>query len=133
MGRARKKLAKLKLLEQLTTSSAMPTRADTAQGTILGTLQYMSPEQVEGQNADARSDIFAFGAVVYEMLAGRKAFEGKSTASLISAILRDTPAPISIGTLTPDKQRTRSSASTAHRRIRPGDRCASTRVEGHVL
>jgi eukaryotic-like serine/threonine-protein kinase len=67
----------------------------TAHGTILGTLQYMAPEQLEGQDADARTDIFAFGAVLYEMLTGRKAFEGKSQASLIGAILRDTPPPIS--------------------------------------
>jgi eukaryotic-like serine/threonine-protein kinase len=67
----------------------------TARGTILGTLQYMSPEQLEGQDADVRSDIFAFGAVVYEMLTGRKAFAGKSSASLIGAILKDDPLPIS--------------------------------------
>jgi len=67
----------------------------TAQGTILGTFQYMAPEQLEGQEADARTDIFALGAVVYEMVTGRKAFEGKSQASLIGAILKDTPAPIS--------------------------------------
>ena len=59
----------------------------TAQGTILGTFQYMAPEQLEGQEADARTDIFAFGAVLYEMLTGKKAFEGKSHASLISAIM----------------------------------------------
>src|SRR5439155_15667462 len=54
----------------------------TAHGTILGTLQYMAPEQLEGQEADARSDIFSFGVVLYEMLTGKKAFEGKSQASL---------------------------------------------------
>ena len=64
----------------------------TAQGTILGTFQYMAPEQLEGQEADARTDIFAFGAVLYEMLTGRKAFEGKSHASLIGAILERRPA-----------------------------------------
>src|SRR2546425_8305910 len=67
----------------------------TTQGTILGTFQYMAPEQIEGQEADARTDIFAFGAVVYEMLTGRKAFEGKSQASLIAAILERDPAPLS--------------------------------------
>ena len=67
----------------------------TAQGTILGTFQYMAPEQLEGQEADARTDIFAFGAVVYEMVTGKKAFEGKSQASLIGAILEREPAPIS--------------------------------------
>ena len=66
----------------------------TAQGTILGTFQYMAPEQLEGQAADTRTDIFAFGAVVYEMLTGRKAFEGKSQASLIGAILKDEPPSI---------------------------------------
>src|SRR5216117_974206 len=55
----------------------------TTQGTILGTFQYMAPEQIEGQEADTRTDIFAFGAVLYEMVTGRKAFEGKSQASLI--------------------------------------------------
>ncbi|MGH9255514.1 MAG: protein kinase domain-containing protein [Vicinamibacterales bacterium] len=67
----------------------------TAQGTILGTFQYMAPEQLEGKEADARADLFAFGALLYEMLTGKKAFEGKSHASLISAILKDEPPPIS--------------------------------------
>jgi Tol biopolymer transport system component len=67
----------------------------TAQGTILGTFQYMAPEQLEGQEADTRTDIFAFGAVVYEMLTGKKAFEGKSQASLIGAIMHAEPPAIS--------------------------------------
>ena len=67
----------------------------TGSGTILGTLQYMAPEQLEGKEADARTDIFAFGALVYEMATGKKAFEGKSQASLIGAILKDEPPPIS--------------------------------------
>lgn len=67
----------------------------TAQGTILGTLQYMAPEQLEGKEADARTDLFAFGVVVYEMLTGKKVFEGKSQASLIGSILKDTPKPVS--------------------------------------
>ena len=78
------------------TLSMLPTTPPnlTAQGTILGTFQYMAPEQLEGGDADARTDIFAFGAVVYEMLTGRKAFEGKSQASLISSIMTATPPPI---------------------------------------
>jgi len=68
----------------------------TGRGTILGTLQYMAPEQLEGREADARTDIFAFGAVLYEMVTGRKAFEGRSPASLIGAILKDVPPPIAV-------------------------------------
>ena len=76
--------------------SAVPTLSAglTMQGTILGTLQYMAPEQLEGTEADARTDIFAFGAVLYEMATGRKAFEGKSQASLISAIMTSDPPTI---------------------------------------
>jgi serine/threonine protein kinase len=76
--------------------SVMPTTpaAVTAQGTILGTLQYMAPEQLDGSDADARSDIFAFGALVYEMVAGRRAFEGKSQATLIAAIMSADPPPL---------------------------------------
>jgi serine/threonine protein kinase len=76
--------------------STLPTRPDiTAQGTILGTLQYMAPEQLEGSEADTRTDIFAFGAVLYEMVTGKKAFEGKSQASLIGAIMSVEPQPVS--------------------------------------
>lgn len=67
----------------------------TGTGTILGTVQYMSPEQLEGKEADSRSDIFAFGAMVYEMATGQKAFSGQSQASLIAAILEREPRPIS--------------------------------------
>ena len=67
----------------------------TERGTVLGTFQYMAPEQLEGGQADARSDIFAFGAVLYEMATGKKAFQGKSQASLIGAILRDDPPSVS--------------------------------------
>ena len=90
-------LAKLKPVEQSGGLSALPTQpADlTQEGSILGTFQYMAPEQLEGQEADARTDIFAFGAVVYEMVTGKKAFEGKSQASLIAAILDRDPPPMS--------------------------------------
>jgi Tol biopolymer transport system component len=73
-----------------------PTQASpvTQHGTIVGTFQYMSPEQVEGRDVDARSDIFAFGAVLYEMLTGRRAFLGKSSLSVASAILEKDPEPI---------------------------------------
>src|SRR5882724_11081778 len=67
----------------------------TEEGVILGTLQYMAPEQLEGIEADARTDIFAFGALLFEMLTGRAAFEGKTRASLLGAILKDEPPPIS--------------------------------------
>jgi Tol biopolymer transport system component len=67
----------------------------TEQGTIIGTFQFMSPEQVEGKEVDGRSDIFSLGAVLYEMLTGLRAFEGKSQLSVASAILEKEPAPIS--------------------------------------
>ena len=67
----------------------------TARGTILGTVQYIAPEQIEGSEVDRRADIFAFGAVLYEMATGRKAFEGKSQASLIAAILLSEPPAVS--------------------------------------
>jgi tRNA A-37 threonylcarbamoyl transferase component Bud32 len=66
----------------------------TKEGTVVGTFQYMSPEQVEGKEVDGRSDIFSFGAVLYEMVTGKKAFEGKSQLSVASAILEKEPAPI---------------------------------------
>jgi serine/threonine protein kinase len=67
----------------------------TAHGTIVGTFQYMSPEQAEGKDADARSDIFAMGALLYETVTGKRAFTGKSQASIVAAILASEPAPIS--------------------------------------
>ncbi len=74
----------------------------TQEGTILGTFQYMSPEQLEAAEADARSDIFALGALLYEMATGRRAFEGKSKASLIAAIVKEQPPPMSeVQPLTP--------------------------------
>jgi len=67
----------------------------TAEGTIIGTIPYMAPEQLEGKEADVRTDIFALGALLYEITTGRRAFEGKSQASLIAAILEKEPTPIS--------------------------------------
>ncbi|HEY2664921.1 MAG TPA: protein kinase, partial [Candidatus Binataceae bacterium] len=67
----------------------------TTEGTILGTLQYMSPEQLEGKETDARSDIFSFGAMLYEMITGRKSFECSSQASLIAAVMSVNPPPVS--------------------------------------
>jgi len=80
---------------QLTRTLSTPDRPLTAEGTIVGTFQYMSPEQVEGKEADARSDIFSLGTVLYEMVTGKRAFEGKTTASTVAAILALEPQPIS--------------------------------------
>ena len=66
----------------------------TADGVVLGTYPYMAPEQVEGAETDARSDVFALGAVLYEMVTGRRAFAGKSAASVMAAVLKEDPAPI---------------------------------------
>jgi Tol biopolymer transport system component len=76
-------------------TQAHPSSPVTREGTVIGTFQYMSPEQVEGREADARSDIFALGAVLYEMVTGKRAFEGKSQISIASAILEKEPEPIS--------------------------------------
>ncbi len=70
--------------------------ARTEPGVVLGTLGYMSPEQVKGKPADARSDIFSFGAILYEMLSGRRAFHGDSAAETMSAILREEPPDLSV-------------------------------------
>jgi eukaryotic-like serine/threonine-protein kinase len=67
----------------------------TVEGTILGTYPYMSPEQLEGKETDARSDIFAFGAMFYEMITGRRSFQGSSSASLIAAVMSTNPPPVS--------------------------------------
>jgi serine/threonine protein kinase len=78
-----------------TMSGPSPASPLTTAGSIVGTIQYMSPEQIEGKEADARSDIFAFGAVLYEMTTSKRAFQGKSQISVASAILEKDPEPIS--------------------------------------
>ncbi len=85
------------VLGQPVTGSASLTKSLglTAEGTILGTLHYMSPEQLEGKEADARSDLFAFGAILYEVVTGKRAFDGDSPASVIAAILNTEPPSIS--------------------------------------
>jgi len=82
------------LLSEMTLTAQAPASPVTQEGMIIGTFQYMSPEQVEGKELDARSDIFSLGAVLYEMLSGRKAFDGKSQLSVVSAILEREPTPI---------------------------------------
>jgi serine/threonine protein kinase len=77
------------------TATAAKQSPATEEGTIVGTFQYMSPEQIEGKELDGRSDIFSFGAVLYEMLTGQHAFPGKSQLSVASAILEKEPTPIS--------------------------------------
>jgi serine/threonine-protein kinase len=92
-------LAKLTASTGPISMSAMGTSATamsgTAQGTLLGTLPYMAPEQVEGREADARSDIWALGAVIYETLTGRRPFQADTPASLLGSILKDQPPPLS--------------------------------------
>jgi predicted transcriptional regulator YheO len=91
-------LAKQRRAEPLVTGTTSTPTKDvraTAQGTLLGTVPYMAPEQLEGKDADARSDIWALGCVIYEMAAGRRTFEGTSQASLIGAIMNSEPAPLS--------------------------------------
>jgi eukaryotic-like serine/threonine-protein kinase len=84
------------------TAAATQTTPVTQEGTVLGTIQYMSPEQIEGKELDGRSDIFSLGAVLHEMLTGQRAFPGKSQLSVASAILEKEPEPISsIKPLTP--------------------------------
>ncbi len=83
-------------------SAATEMRPLTSEGTIVGTLQYMAPEQVEGKPADARTDLWALGAILYEMLTGKRAFEGASAASLITAIMSaQPPAPATLQPVTP--------------------------------
>jgi Tol biopolymer transport system component len=96
-----KPVAPLTSAATLTATPAKQSPA-TEQGTIVGTFQYMSPEQIEGKELDGRSDLFSLGAVLYEMLTGQRAFQGKSQLSVASAILEKDPAPItSVKPMTP--------------------------------
>ena len=89
-------LAKVEQAAAADSQSQMETQTLlTAEGSILGTLPYMSPEQVEGRGADARSDIFAFGIVLYELIAGTRPFTGDTQASLVASILKEEPRPLS--------------------------------------
>ncbi|MBC8646494.1 MAG: protein kinase, partial [Thermoanaerobaculia bacterium] len=91
-------LAKLRHPSGETLASGAPTIASTEPGVILGTVGYMSPEQVRGQDTDHRSDLFAFGAVLYEMLSGRRAFHGESAIETMTAILQDEPPDVPAAT-----------------------------------
>ncbi len=105
--------------------------ARTQEGTILGTLPYMSPEQLEGKDTDARTDIFALGAVLYEMATGKRAFNGTSQASLIAAILKEDPAPIA--TYQPLSPRSLDRAVSTCLAKDPEDRWQSARDVAHEL
>jgi eukaryotic-like serine/threonine-protein kinase len=87
-------LAKSAAILESDPSAITVTQPLTSKGTIIGTFQYMAPEQLEGEEADTRTDIFSFGAVLYEMLTGKRAFEGQSRASLIASIMASQPRPL---------------------------------------
>jgi Tol biopolymer transport system component len=125
-------LAKRRPMAPLAVSAAMTQAAPiTQRGTILGTLQYMAPEQIEGHEADARSDIWAFGCLLYEMIAGRPAFGGGSQASIIAAILDQEPQPISA--VQPIAPRALDAIVARCLNKSPDDRWQSMRDVLHVL
>jgi len=103
----------------------------TTQGTIIGTFQYMAPEQVEGLEADARTDIFAIGALLFEMIAGYAPFQGKTRAALLGAILKDNPPPLS--TVQPTTPKTLDRLVTRCLAKDPDDRWQSVRDIVHEL
>jgi Tol biopolymer transport system component len=87
-------LAKVRAAEAVAGAAMSPAEPITTAGTVVGTAQYMSPEQIQGHEADARSDLFAFGATLYEMLTGKRAFAGQSQFAVVSAILEKEPEPL---------------------------------------
>jgi serine/threonine protein kinase/Flp pilus assembly protein TadD len=87
-------LAKLRQPDTMSDETQLPTEALTQEGLVLGTIPYMSPEQLEGRQVDHRSDVFSVGVVLHEMITGERPFKGKSSASLITAILRDRPGSV---------------------------------------
>ncbi|TNF77282.1 MAG: serine/threonine-protein kinase [Acidobacteria bacterium] len=87
-------LAKLRLPDSDAGASQLPTQTMTQAGMVMGTVPYMSPEQVQGEPVDHRTDLFSLGVILYEMITGHRPFSGKNSAALISSILRDTPAPV---------------------------------------
>ena len=125
-------LAKINVATELTeetqTIGAAPL---TVEGSILGTVAYMSPEQAQGKKVDARSDIFSFGVVMYEMLTGTKAFPGDSAITTLTAILRDEVKPIA--ELVPDVPPELVEIITLALRKDPKDRWQSTQVMYTVL
>jgi predicted Ser/Thr protein kinase len=89
-------LAKAERAKAISASEETVTKTITQEGAILGTLQYMAPEQLQGKETDARSDLFSFGCVLYEMLTRKRAFDGASTPSVIAAVLEREPAPLEV-------------------------------------
>ncbi len=81
--------------DQKLADSEAPTDVQTREGVVMGTVPYMSPEQLSGRTVDLRTDIFSPGILLYEMAAGRRPFEGRSPVELTSSILRDAPPPLS--------------------------------------
>jgi len=125
-------LAKVTAGEAAPGSRDATTRSNLTQdGAILGTVPYMSPEQLEGKETDARTDIFALGAVLYEMATGKRAFNGASQASLISAILREDPPPIA--TIQPACPQSLDRVVTTCLAKVPEARWQSARDVAHVL
>jgi eukaryotic-like serine/threonine-protein kinase len=100
-------------------AGSLPRTQLTTEGTIMGTIPYMAPEQLEGQPADVRSEIFSFGAILYEMASGNPPFQGKSQASLIAAILHTEPPPLPESAISTSRAFERT--ANAWPKIRSGD------------